>query len=248
MSTGKTKKYVAAVEGGNVEVAEVIVVGEGSTKKTSKVTKVSKVTKEEKTEKSTKADKPTKATKVTKVEKAEKPAKTTKTTKAKKAEVTPVEKDNSKKKSKSKTELERTVFIIQTLIDNLDIEDDEIKRALKPHARELPRGFPVAWGGVQKHVRQPGQPKKPLNGYIFFTKKFRETVITTNPGISNKEVMSKLAQLWKETPDEEKVEFNDLAAADKVRYAKELEEAKNKTEVVEAAEAAEAAEVVEETD
>lgn len=64
---------------------------------------------------------------------------------------------------------------------------------------------------------------KPMNAYMFFTLKFRESVVRTNSGISNKEMMYKLAQLWKETPDEEKAKFNDLAVADKIRYMKEIE-------------------------
>ena len=124
---------------------------------------------------------------------------------------------------KTMTETERLILIVQTLQNQLELEDSAIKVALKSVDKELPRGFPVAWGGKQKSARSPDHPKQPSNAYIFFTKAVRPSVVDANSGLSNTEVVSLMAKMWKDTPEEDRTEYNQLAAEDKERYEAEME-------------------------
>jgi hypothetical protein len=123
---------------------------------------------------------------------------------------------------KTMTETERLILVVQTLQDQLDLEDSAIKASLKPIVEELPRGFPVAWGGKQKTARSPDHPKQPSNSYIFFNKAVRPSVVEANPDLTNTGIISLMAKMWKETKDEDRVEYNDLAAKDKERYEAEM--------------------------
>jgi len=125
---------------------------------------------------------------------------------------------------KTMTETERIILVVQTLQDQLDLEDSAIKASLKPIVEELPRGFPVAWGGKQKTVRSPDHPKQPSNAYIFFTKAVRQSVVEANPDLTNTGIVSLMAKMWKDTRDEDRTEYNDLAAEDKERYETEMKE------------------------
>jgi hypothetical protein len=123
---------------------------------------------------------------------------------------------------KTMTETERLILVVQTLQDELDLENSAIKNSLKSIATELPRGFPVIWGGKQKTTRLPDHPKQPSNAYIFFTKAIRQNVVEANPDLSNTEVVSMMAKMWKETKDEDRTEYNQEAAEDKERYEAEM--------------------------
>jgi hypothetical protein len=130
--------------------------------------------------------------------------------------------ENGEEVPKTMTETERLILVVQTIVDQLVLEDSAIKAALKPIVSDLPRGFPVVWGGKQKTARSPDHPKQPSNAYIFFTKAVRQSVVGANPGLSNTEIVSLMAKMWKETADEDRTEYNDLAAEDKERYESEM--------------------------
>lgn len=130
--------------------------------------------------------------------------------------------ENGEEVPKTVTETERLILVVQTLVDQLGLEDSAIKASLKPIGVYLPRGFPVAWGGKQKTARSPDHPKQPSNAYIFFTKAVRQSVVEANPGLSNTEIVSLMAKMWKETAEEDRTEYNDLAAEDKERYETEM--------------------------
>ncbi len=123
---------------------------------------------------------------------------------------------------KTMTETERIILVVQTLQDQLDLEDSAIKTSLKPIMEELPRGFPVIWGGKQKTARSPDHPIQPNNAYIFFTKAVRQSTAEANPTLKNTEIVSLMAKMWKNTADEDRSEYNDLAAEDKERYETEM--------------------------
>lgn len=67
-------------------------------------------------------------------------------------------------------------------------------------------------------------PKHPLSAFMYFSTKTRPVVKAENPDIAFGDVAKKLGALWKTMTDDDKKEFNVLAAADKERYAREREE------------------------
>lgn len=123
--------------------------------------------------------------------------------------------------AKTMTETARLILFIQTLADQLGLEDSAIKAALvtdESVKSEMPRGFPNSWGGKQKTARSPDHPKQPSNPYIFFTKAVRAATVLANPDAKNTEIVSIMAKQWKETAEEDRTEYNESAAADKIRY------------------------------
>ena len=75
--------------------------------------------------------------------------------------------------AKTMTETARLMLIVQTLVDQLDLEDSAVKAAftaIDTVKAELPRGFPAAWGGKQKSTRHPDHPKQPSNPFIYYNK------------------------------------------------------------------------------
>lgn len=76
--------------------------------------------------------------------------------------------------------------------------------------------------------RDPTRPKRAMNSYNAFSKVKRAYVKENYPNIKPKEVMGILAELWKNTSDEEKVPFIQMAKNDKIRYATEMAEWKSK--------------------
>jgi len=65
-------------------------------------------------------------------------------------------------------------------------------------------------------------PKKPLSAYLYFCADKRPEVSQTVKTLG--QVTKELAKIWAETSDEDRIPYKDLAAADKVRYEKELAE------------------------
>eukprot|EP00210_Caulerpa_lentillifera_P006828 g6527.t1 len=65
--------------------------------------------------------------------------------------------------------------------------------------------------------------KRPRSAYIFFIKDHRKSVKEQNPTDSNAQIVSKLAALWRECPEEIKSKYQDRAAQDKLRYQEEIE-------------------------
>ena len=123
---------------------------------------------------------------------------------------------------KTITETDRLILVVQTLKDQLELKDSAIKVSLKSISGELPRGFPVVWGGKQKTVRSPDHPNHPNNAYIFYTKAIRQSVSEANPELSNTEIVSMMAKMWKDTVEVDRKEYNELAAEDKERYEAEM--------------------------
>lgn len=75
----------------------------------------------------------------------------------------------------------------------------------------------------KKKVKEEGQPKGALSAYFFFTAEVREEVTAANPDKKVTELSSIFGERWKKMSDEEKAPFVAKAAADKARYAAEME-------------------------
>lgn len=122
------------------------------------------------------------------------------------------------------TETERLMLVVQTIRDVTDLDDSAIKTALSSIKDQLPRSFPVYWGGKHKEARSADHPKGPKNAYIYFCMAVRPSQKKANPEMNTKEMISLLAKLWNETPEEDREEYEILAANDKVRYQTQMEE------------------------
>eukprot|EP01128_Nolandella_sp_AFSM9_P012839 TRINITY_DN9675_c0_g1_i1.p1 TRINITY_DN9675_c0_g1~~TRINITY_DN9675_c0_g1_i1.p1 ORF type:complete len:414 (+),score=80.55 TRINITY_DN9675_c0_g1_i1:22-1242(+) len=69
-------------------------------------------------------------------------------------------------------------------------------------------------------------PKKPLSAYLFFSMQSRESLKQEYPSLGFGELMKMVGNQWKTLSEEEKVPFQEMAANDKLRYQREVEEAK----------------------
>src|SRR5271167_4280956 len=54
-----------------------------------------------------------------------------------------------------------------------------------------------------KRVRDPNEPRRPPSAYLLFTSKARADVTKSEPELKPAEVMSKLAEMWKDLRDNE---------------------------------------------
>jgi hypothetical protein len=110
-------------------------------------------------------------------------------------------------------------------------------------APEEENDAPAKKKNKSKSKKVEGSPKKPMNGYLYYSRS--ERAEAKERGVSLK--TADIAKVWmehKEAKSEDYKLFQDMAAADKVRYAKELKIFKKKKEVE--AEAEEEAEEEEE--
>lgn len=78
----------------------------------------------------------------------------------------------------------------------------------------------------KKKEKVPGQPKRNLSSYFIYVRENREKVIADNAGISVTEITKILGAQWKALSADEKAPYEEKAAEDKVRYAREMDEFK----------------------
>jgi hypothetical protein len=87
-----------------------------------------------------------------------------------------------------------------------------------------------ASGDKKKRTKKPeGAPTRGKSAYLFFCQANRAEVKEANPSFKATEVMAELGRMWKELPDEEKVEFEEQAAEAKEKYLQEKTEWEEKT-------------------
>ena len=75
---------------------------------------------------------------------------------------------------------------------------------------------------TKKTKKDKNAPKGVKNAYIMFCSENREKVKEQHEDMSPKEIISELARLWKETDDEDKTKYQEMAAEDKKRYESEM--------------------------
>ena len=126
--------------------------------------------------------------------------------------------------AKTMTETQRLMLIVKAMADAAGFDDADIKAVLGTEEiqAELPRAFPAAWGGKHKEAHHPDHPKQPSNSFIFFCKAVRPSTKDANPKATPKELISIMSKMWKDTADEDRTEYEELAAADKERYESEM--------------------------
>ena len=77
---------------------------------------------------------------------------------------------------------------------------------------------------VPKAKKDPSLPKQRKNAYNYFCEKMRkdETVVKAVAGMKQTAIFSEIAKRWKALNVDEKKEFEELSAADKIRYDAEM--------------------------
>lgn len=63
--------------------------------------------------------------------------------------------------------------------------------------------------------------KKPVSAYVIFSNMKRPEVKISNPDSSPKQILTLLGKLWNELSEDDKEQYKELAAEDKVRYQRE---------------------------
>lgn len=94
----------------------------------------------------------------------------------------------------------------------------------KKEKKEPKRAKEAEEGGKKKRKKKDkNAPKKNLSAFMFYSNAVRDKVKEDNPGIAFTEVAKKIGEMWKELGEGEKGPYEEQAAADKERYAREME-------------------------
>jgi len=109
-----------------------------------------------------------------------------------------------------------------------EIPSDEVLLTQKINQKKK-RGKQAS-GDKKKRTKKPeGAPTRGKSAYLFFCQANRAEVKEANPSFKATEVVSELGRMWKELPDEEKIEFEEQAAEAKEKYLQEKTEWEEKT-------------------
>jgi len=76
---------------------------------------------------------------------------------------------------------------------------------------------------AKKKKKDPNAPKRPTSAYFYFAGDVRPGIREENPGLKITEVASIIGSKWRGLDDEDKKPYEEQAAKDKKRYAKEME-------------------------
>lgn len=114
--------------------------------------------------------------------------------------------------------------------DNLDVETvNDILAAWDAKVNEMSDALVPIVGTLAKKSRKGAKqtgPKRPMSAYLFFCKEKRAEIKEENPSMKATEVTSELGRLWYQVKETDEVEqYNELAKADKERYAAEMVDA-----------------------
>ncbi|KAK3916299.1 Transcription factor A, mitochondrial [Frankliniella fusca] len=100
------------------------------------------------------------------------------------------------------------------------------KLAIAQHKASVKRVKDKTKSAHKKELRALGMPKRPASAYILFSvdyvKKHHEQ------GFFPAKVASKISAAWAQLSEEEKSKWNEIAAAEKIKYKENLEEWRNK--------------------
>jgi len=85
------------------------------------------------------------------------------------------------------------------------------------------------------HTRDPDAPKRPLNAYNIFFKetrgKLKAESTESNSKFKKHQLAHHVAQLWRSLPLEEKMQYEEQAEANRIRYDKEMKEYENRLQI-----------------
>lgn len=77
---------------------------------------------------------------------------------------------------------------------------------------------------VKKKNKHKDEPKRPKSPYICFCSEMRAKVLKNEPEIGNKNIMTRLGELWRALSEDEKHKWDEISTEDKTRYQTELEQ------------------------
>ncbi|CAG8481904.1 8638_t:CDS:10 [Ambispora gerdemannii] len=78
-------------------------------------------------------------------------------------------------------------------------------------------------GRKKKRTRHPTAPKHPMSGFLFYASDMRPSITEQHPGSTVGPISKIIAAEWRKLTSEEKQPWEQKAAADKARYAREME-------------------------
>jgi len=78
-------------------------------------------------------------------------------------------------------------------------------------------------GKKRKKAGSGGAPKRPLSGFMFFSKEYRPILKNENPDAKFPELGKLLGEKWKSLGEDEKNKYSEMNKADKERYADDFE-------------------------
>ncbi|KAK9811520.1 hypothetical protein WJX72_005220 [[Myrmecia] bisecta] len=81
---------------------------------------------------------------------------------------------------------------------------------------------------AKRKKKDKNAPKKGLSAFMFFSSGMREQVKAENPGIAFGEIGKVMGEKWKQVSPEERAKYEQMAANDKERYARDMEAYKEK--------------------
>ncbi len=135
-------------------------------------------------------------------------------------------KKHATKKSR-KTSRKKVVHLPHLITQDLDVDDiyktDEIEKKQSSSTKSQP---PVAKKG--KAPKDPLKPKHFKTAYVFYGQAVRSNVVKENPDMSPNEITKHISKNFKELSADEKKVYDDMAATDKSRYQREMEDYNNK--------------------
>lgn len=120
---------------------------------------------------------------------------------------------------------------------NNNASNEDKKRDSKTSGEDNPQGGSKEGHKETKNAPKSSTPKKPrekkapsriIRANEFYLRKHSKSAREENPELKSKELRKLVFDRFKELPPEEKKVYEDLAAEDKARYNRELEEYKAK--------------------
>lgn len=133
---------------------------------------------------------------------------------------------NKKQKTTTKDDNTTSTTNLTTELSEINKELDNLNKDLKTLLNILKSKNNNTSNRTRK-TKDPNAPKRSRSAYIIFCNENRSSVQNNNPELGAKDVTKTLAKMWKSLPDKKKVTYNKKAAADKVRYEKEMASYKN---------------------
>ncbi len=135
-------------------------------------------------------------------------------------------KENAAKEDAARVEFERTKDQALKSYNAITQEQEKVKEAKRIAAEaEKAAKEEKRKAREEKKAEKAAKallPKKPRSAYILFSQATRPQVAEANPDFSPTEIMKELGAMWKDAAPAVKAQFEQEAAADKVRYQNEM--------------------------
>lgn len=132
------------------------------------------------------------------------------------------------KKMNLKSKIEREIvsdfanFVEEKLgdDDSMDGWEDVLSKSIKKHLNK----FDVVKS--KKGKKDPDAPKRPMTAFMYYTKENRSIVKEEDESLGFADIARELGSRWKNLDEEEKEPYLEMAAEDKERYQREMEDYK----------------------